>query len=168
MSRLTRFALPVLLAAQLAACAAPSGEFPSLAIRDAERVKVTAAPVDPVPAAPPAPELADPGDAGEWLERAQAAHREFQQALPAASSKITAGQGAAPGTDRWADAQIALAALQTARSRLNVAVAELDRLYVAALTSGQLPGAIETARSESVALLDNETAQIDSLSAGLR
>ena len=167
MPHFARHTLPLPLIALLAACAAPQGEFPSLAIREAERISGSAEPARPDPAPRPSLQVADSANAEDWLSSAKAAHADFLAALPAARSRIAAGRGANAGSDRWAEAQIALAGLQTARSRVNVAVTELDRLYVAALTEGLLPGAIEGARSESLSLLAEEDGQIAALSAGL-
>ena len=156
-------ALPVLLAG----CAAPTGEFPSLAIRDAERVSGTMEPPAPPPAPPP-PVLADAGGVDALLAAARAAHADFTAALPAARTRVSAGAGAAPGSDNWAAAQIALAELQSGRSRVSVPMADLDRMYVAALSEGLVPGAIGTAREEVDALLAAEDAAISALSAQLR
>lgn len=116
-------------AALVAACAS-TGDFPSLAQRPAERVEGTFAP-DTAEAAPPAP-MAPSADLSQRLanlERdAAAAHAEFAAATPVATR--LAGASGATGSDSWAAAQVALADLDSLRSRAAIALAELDVLWV--------------------------------------
>ncbi len=118
----------------LPGCAAASGDYPSLAIRDAERPRGTIeAPEPPVPAIPVPPRITS----ADVLERAAslrsdavAAHQRFLAAAPAARRAVSAGAGAAPASDAWARAQVALADLETHRSLTAVPLADLDALLV--------------------------------------
>ena len=117
----------------LSACASP-GEYPSLARRDAERIGGSAEPATPEPQMPSVP--ADP-DAGllarlEAIEvRARAADARLRQQHPRAESLVTAASGAAPGSEAWSVATVALSGLESARSDAMLALAEVDGLHAA-------------------------------------
>ena len=161
--RLAPIAALALLAAGCAS--APEGKYPSLMIRDAERVS-GAIEVEPyVPPAPPADTLAS---AGEAAARARAAHAEFMAALPAARSRVGAARGGGTGSDAWSIAQVAVANLEGARGEALVALADLDALYVATSTEGQAVAPVQDERGEIAALIEQETAIIDELLAALR
>lgn len=131
--------LPVLLAPfVLAACASPASDYPSLAIRDVERVSGQMEAAPPAYAPPPTPPAV--GDRLEALaQQADAAHRTFLAESPAARRQVEAARGAERGSEGWARAQVAIAALESARSRAMIALADLDRIYVdAALEQSEL------------------------------
>ncbi|MEZ5734887.1 MAG: hypothetical protein R3E09_03620 [Novosphingobium sp.] len=127
------FLLPPLLALTLTACAS-SGEYPSLARRDAERITGAAQPVAPQT---PLPELGAPPSAqldarlDNLIERADAAHQRFIAARPRTEQLVAAARGAAVASESWSVASIALADLGTQRSDAMIALAELDQLYAA-------------------------------------
>lgn len=129
---LTRLLVPVLLATTLlAGCNNDRGRYPSLARRPAERSFA----VPPAPAsAPDAPQAPDDGTllarADALVAAAQEADKRFAASAATAAPRITAGRGAARGSDPWARAQIALAELESARSRATIALADFDRLLV--------------------------------------
>ena len=110
----------------LAACASPAGHFPSLDMREGERVSGTIA----APAAPPlAPSPASAGDLASLAVTAQASHAAFSEALPQARALVAAAQAG----DGWSAAQVAIADLEAHRSALMIALADLDRLLVDAV-----------------------------------
>ena len=153
-------ALPALLL--VAGCAsAPDGEYPSLAIRDAERVEGSLEPVDAEPYVVPTAPAERVADAAGLLAAAREAHAAFEAALPSAQRVIRAGGGAGPGADSWGRAQVALADLESHRSRLMISLADLDRLYLATETEGLAPGGIAEARDSVIAMMDQETAVIE-------
>ena len=158
---------PVLAITLLAAgCAsAPEGEYPSLMIRDAERVSGGIA-VEPY--VPPAPSAGTIASAGEAAARARAAHAEFMAALPAARNRVNAARGGGTGSDAWSAAQVAVANLEGARGEALVALADLDALYVETSNDGQAIAPVQDERAEIVALIEQETAAIDGLLAALR
>ena len=148
----------------LAACAS-AGDYPSLAQRPAERVEGTFAPgaAETEPAPPPAPS-ADLVVRLENLRReALARHREFTAALPAAQ-RLAAAAGST-GSDSWASAQVALADLDSLRSRAAVSLADLDTLWVDATLDGGAREAIGATRSEVESLVRQEDEALASLRA---
>ena len=165
---IVRIALPPALAvsAMLASCAgAPEGAYPSLAIRDIERVSGTLAAPEPLPAPEPPATLLRLDD---LTDQASAAHARFLEAAPAAG-RLTQEAGAV-GTEGWARGQVALADLQAIRSQAMIALADLDRLYVDAVTAsgGGAVQPIATARDSVGAMVAEEDRVIATLAAGLR
>lgn len=156
---------PLLLAAPLAACAAGSGNYPSLAIRDAERVEgsfESAAPVDtPPPPAPPSADLL--GRLSQLQAEATSAHQAFLEAAPGARQAVAAARGAAVESNAYADAQIALADLDSHRSRAAVALGDLDLLFAEAALAFELRAPIAEVRSEVAALIAQEDAVLAEL-----
>lgn len=147
------------LAVLLSACASDTVNYPSLARRDVERAAATSA---PSPAPPPAPVAEGPDPAlsarlAGMVAAAREAHRRFAEARERAERSIAAGTGAAPGSEAWATASIALAGLESARSDAMIALADLDALYAEARVSGSgNPGAIASARDEVGTLIGEE------------
>ena len=172
--------LPALLAILLPACTS-SGDFPSLARRDAERIKGTADPV----AAEPSPSESPPSPPGAALaarlerlvDQARDAHRRFAERQPRGEQMVAAGRASAPGSEAWALATIALADLEGARSEAMIALADLDQIYAAEQigsteTTGSAPQtasgdglAIAAARDQVVALVAEEDAVLAALKA---
>lgn len=131
-----RVAAPLAALLALSACNADRSRFPSLAIRPAERAYGTAP--APTPAASPVT-AASTGAAADLAERvavlretAMAAHSRFAAQRGAATALIGAAKGAAPGTEAWSRAAVALAGLTSARGEGLVALSDLDRLLIAA------------------------------------
>ena len=156
---LLSLAAPSLL---LGGCAAgPAGDYPSLAIRDAERITGTLSVPQPYVGAPPSAAILGQLDALE--SEADAAHAAFLAEAPRASSIVSAARGAEIGSEAWANAEVALASLTTARSRTMVALADLDRLYVSAAVEGGALDAIASVRDEVQAQVAAENATIAAL-----
>nr|WP_166180815.1 hypothetical protein [Altererythrobacter segetis] len=159
--------LPVLtLIAALAACASAQSEYPSLAIRPAERATGT---MQPVPVEPVLTPLAQPtlDRVSQLAADARAAHQAFVGQVAGARAAITGGRGAAVGEDAWARAEAALADVRAARSKTMVPLADLDRLYVDAAIYGEATDRIGAARDEVEGLLTSEDRTVDELSANL-
>lgn len=155
---------------------APRSDFPSLARRPAEDVYAAARGPQPVPQPASAPQ---PGVSEGLPERlaalraiAREAHASFIARQPAATRAVSAGAGAAKGTEAWSVASVAVAGLESARSRVGVPLADLDRLEVDA-SNRAADGAeadfkaVRETRAEVEALADQETQAIDSLLARL-
>lgn len=142
-------AITIILGSMTSACAGDSGRYPSLAIRDVERVQGTAQPVEPEET--PAPEVPSQ-DLVARLEQLKAdagrAHKDFMAAAPAAERLVNAAGGAAVASDAWVSAQVAIANLESTRSRLLVALAELDSLHVSAELEGGARTTISAARDQ--------------------
>ncbi|HTN13667.1 MAG TPA: hypothetical protein VL094_02550 [Sphingomonadaceae bacterium] len=155
--------LPLAAALALAGCATDDGVYPSLSIRDAERVSGV---FDPVEAEPfvPAPQGAETlGRIGKLRADAQASHTRFLSAAEKARSPVAAARSAQPGADAWSVAQVALADLAGIRSESMISLAELDLLYVDAQTEGQELAEIESARADVDRLATEEDRLLDSL-----
>ena len=161
-----RFVFPALWASLiLGGCASTGASYPSLAIRDAERVEGSMDAPDGALALPsPAALSGVMLQRVEQLEgRASSAHRRFQQAAPAAQRSANSARGAAVTTNAWADAQIALGDLDTIRSQTAIALADLDLMFVDATLDYQERGAIGEARErvlEMVRAQDRTLAQL--------
>lgn len=153
--------LPALVA--LAGCASPNGAYPSLAVRESERVVgVMAVPTAPSYAAP----AADPAalaDSERLLAQAQAAHQAFLKTAPTARSAVNAAQGSARDSDRWASAQVAIADLEASRAQLMIALADLDRLTIDAAVAGTQFSDLASKRDDIAQLSDSQTQLITSM-----
>ena len=139
----------------LGGCASTGGSYPSLAIRDAERVEGSMTAPDGAAALPPPAALS-----GSVLQRvaqlesaASTAHRSFQQATPAAQRAANGARGAAVTTNAWGDAQVALSGLDAIRSQTAIALADLDLLFVDATLDYQQRGVIGEARERVLELV---------------
>lgn len=155
---------PIALAA-LAACSTAPGDYPSLAIRDAERVSGTLQPPEPyVPPPPPAPVL---DRVAQLRSEAASAHGAFLNEAPGARRTVSSARGSGVGSESWAQAQVALAGLEAARSRAMVALADLDRLYVDAAVEAMELEQIGAAREEVSGMVEAENAVIAELAAAL-
>jgi hypothetical protein len=156
---------PLALAA-LAACSTAPGDYPSLAIRDAERITGTIPAPEPyVPPPTPAPVL---DRLAQLTGEAASAHRGFLDQAPGVRSTVSAARGAGVGSESWAQAQVALAGLEGARSRAMIALADLDRLYVDAAVEAMETERIAAAREEVIGMVEAEDAVIAELAAVLR
>ena len=147
-------------AMSLAACAASDDRYPSLDIRPAERVTGTFEPVDADPTPAPAPTASADliGRLAALRSQATEAHADFRSAAPRARGLAAAASGSATGSDAWADAQVALADLDSARSNAAIALGDLDILYVDATVDAQARSEILAAREEVIALIRDEDA----------
>lgn len=134
-----RAALPATLGAALllAGCAKDQELYPSLAIRDQERVTGVANPVAPalLPPAAQAPQAS--GNLAKYRADAADAHRRLLAAADAARGPVAAAQGAEMGGDAWSAAAVAVGNLEAIRSETMIALAEIDLLYIAAQTEGR-------------------------------
>jgi hypothetical protein len=165
-----RRALPsvLLCALALGACAGDKQGYPSLSIRPAERVSATYTPAAPAPEpAPPAPSAGALGQAAKLRADAADANRRFEAAAQAAQAPVNAARGAAPGSEQWSVAQVALADAEARHNETVAALASLDSIQVAAQTEGSALGDIETAVAEVSALADAESRRLDTLMAAI-
>ena len=147
--------------ALLAACKTPPGEYPSLAIRPAERATGTLYPVKPYIPPPTPPAVSD--RLAQLSAQVASAHAGFERQVPAARAAVNAAHGSAPGADAWSVAQVALAGLESARSQAMIALADFDRLYVDAATQGGELTRIGAARDAANARVSEENATINAL-----
>jgi hypothetical protein len=164
-----RACLIAALGCSLGACATtPPDEYPSLAIRDAERVAGTMQPVAPEPYVPP-PTPAAVVDRLEQLSRdASSAHEAFLAEVPRARRTVAGARGAQPGAESWSVAQVAVAGLESSRSRAMIALADLDRLYVDAAVGGEELTRIDAVRERVATQVAEQDATIAGLLGELR
>lgn len=152
--------LASILALGLSACASTAGKYPSLAIRDAERVQGTFEPdaAPPPQPAPPPPSAALVSRLAELVDQASRAHRAFTAAVPGAQRAVAAAGGT--GSDSWASAQVALADLDASRSKAAVPLGELDTLFIDATLAAENRDAIAAARDQVIAMIGDEDAAL--------
>lgn len=148
-STLTLLALPLLLAG----CATPEGSYPSLAIRDGERMTGMMQPVEVRPEAPPATPGAVLDRLTQLAGQAQQAHSAFMAEEAKARQAIVRGLALETGSDGRAAGEVALASLEASRNTALIALADLDRLYADAVTNGDESVRIEAVRNEVLALI---------------
>ena len=167
-NRLAAVALPFASLALLAGCAGNSGRYPSLAIRDFERVEGQFAVDGGIPAlpAPAPPGLATIAQVGSLLEEAGQAHRNFLDSVSETERLLAASRGLGPESNAWAEGQIALAVLQTRRALLVTRLADLDLLMADASLAYEQLGEIAAARSAVEALTAEEDRILDRLISG--
>jgi len=163
-----RFNRALLLLPLLAACATPDEEYPSLAIRDAERATGVFEPVVAAPYVPPPTPAAVLDRLDQLAVDAASAHRAFLAEAPAASRTIQAASGAEFGSDSWAAASVALAGLESNRSKAMIALADLDRLMVDAGVEGGELTRIVAVRDTVTAQVNEENLTIEGLARNLR
>ncbi|MEZ5680041.1 MAG: hypothetical protein R3E14_01970 [Erythrobacter sp.] len=164
---------PALLATLLAGCSSTGTEgYPSLAIRDVERVEGSFEPVSTQRLDVPAVEVDLTGGMEARLAalvgQASEAHGQFKAAQPEAERIVAAAGDAAIGSDSWAAAQVALADLDSARSIAAIALGDLDIIQGAAEVQAEDTSAIDAAREQVVTLISEEDAVLVRLRARIR
>ncbi|MFC3102229.1 hypothetical protein [Altererythrobacter lauratis] len=145
----------------LGGCARSEG-YPSLSIRDSERVTgvidAAAAAFTPAPATP-----ATLAQLDTLAASARAAHQRFLAAQPTTERLVAGARGSAAGTEGWARAQVAIANLESLRSDTMIALADIDRLHVDAHTGGGDIAETGAALAEINTLVDQQDAVIAAL-----
>lgn len=146
--------------------------FPSLAKRPSETRDRT----------PPAPQVVVPAAADPQLvaqvdtlaRQAESGEAAFRRQLDHGRSAVAAAGAAAPSSEAWVQAQIALSALDNARYDSVAALAGLDTLHVdrqdnvdAARVAADL-AAIDPARSRTLAMVDAQNDMLDGLRRDLK
>lgn len=160
--------LAPMLASALAGCSSTATEgYPSLAIRDVERVQGSFEPVPTQKLDVPEVEVDLAGGLDARLSalvaQARSAHADFLSSRPGAERLVAAASGAAIGSDNWAAAQIALADLDSARSVAAVALGDLDIIHAAAEVQAEDTGAIDEARNRVLTIIGEEDAALQRL-----
>lgn len=165
--RFNRVCFIAALAGPLAACATPSEEYPSLAIRDVERAAAMP-PAPPVAYVPPAPPAATLERVDQLAGEAASAHRTFLAEAPRVRNTVAAARGAEPGAESWSVAQVAVAGLQASRSKAMIALADIDRIYVDAALEGLALERIALARDQVQTQVEEQDATIGTMLGSLR
>ena len=171
MSPIARFALTGSLACLLGACAGQKGDYPSLAIRDAERVEGQFDTGERARLDVPPVEVDLTGGLEARLaglvDQAERAHAEFLALEPRVASLVAAAGSRDVASNAWAAAQVALAELDSARSRAAIPLGDLDTLYTAANVAAEDVAAIEAARREVISLIERQDAVLAELRGNL-
>jgi len=127
------FAVLPLLAAigLLGACAGGSDRYPSLSLRDFERVQGSyAAPDSAAAVLRPAPlGVTQVEEIGKALEEASARHTRFLAHAETARPIVADAAGTGPEDKRWGLAQVEIAELDSRRAGTAALLADLDQLY---------------------------------------
>lgn len=165
--RFNRVCFIAALASSLGACATPSDEYPSLAIRDVERAAALP-PAEPVAYVPPAPPAATLDRLDQLAADAASANQAFLAEAPRTRSAVAAARGAEPGAESWSVAQVAVAGLQASRSKAMIVLADLDRIYVDAAVEGLALERIAATRDRVAAQVEEQDATIGTMLGGLR
>lgn len=164
---------PAFIALALAGCASTgTGGYPSLAVRDVERVQGNFEPVPTQQLDVPAVEVDLSGGLearlAALLTQARDAHAAFIAAQPAAERLVAAAGGSDVGSDSWAAAQVALADLDSARSIAAIALGDLDIIHAAASVQAGNAVGIDAARGQVIALVSEEDAVLERLRSRVR
>lgn len=136
------------LAALLGGCATKADDrFPSLAKRPIEEMGLTRIPdaIEPPPAAPA--DSALNSQIAELRGQASQGQSRFNAELGATRARVSAARGAAPASDAWMEAQMAISGLEAARRPSVEALASLDQLSVARQNQGERAGEGELAQA---------------------
>jgi hypothetical protein len=149
----------------LSACASgPAEEYPSLAIRDAERLSGT---LEVEPYTPPLPAPAILASLEELTQTARAAHADFVEALPGVRRIVSAASSSPVGSEAWSNAQVAVGSLELRRSAAMIALAELDQIYVETSINGEALAPVEAVQEQVASLVAQQDAVINELVAAL-
>lgn len=150
----------------IAACAADPTVYPSLAPRAIEKLGFE----EPAPP-PPAPAQPDPTldvRIATIVGKRTTAAQEFDRAAQVAVTKARAAKGAKVGSDRWIDAQTAIAELDALRGATADAIGALEDLAAQrALALKPAYPPLDRALADARAASQAQTARIDALAGSL-
>jgi len=148
--------------ALLGACTGSGDKYPSLAVRDAERITGTFAPA-PTPEQEPVAPVADRATLVEIVKMAQSAYEQFVEAAPGTLRTVRAAKGMGPESNQWSRAQVALADLETYRSTTMIALADLDTLAAQAGVTFAPEDDLKAAQSQVAGWLAEQDELLDNL-----
>jgi hypothetical protein len=151
----------------VAGCATDSELYPSLSIRDEERITGVFEPVEPEPYIPTPPNADTLGRIAQLKSNAMDSHGRLLELAERARGPVAAARGAALDSDAWAIASIAIANVEAQRSETLLAVAELDLIYVRTHEVAGEVGDISSALNEVSLILLEEERLIDAFHASL-
>lgn len=147
----------------LAACAAPTRPYPTLAPRAAEAIDPRVPVEKPVIVNEPGPTLR--GQLANLISEARAGDAAFSAAVSAAE-RASSGAGG-PGSESWVQGQQALSAAQAARARTTRAMGDIDAIAAASLqtTGGMQAGDLIAVQEAAAAVADIDRRQAERLKA---
>lgn len=155
-SKFHQFSCGALAFALLSGCAGDSGQYPSLAIRDAERVVGQYVPASADDAASPVQPIASQQDIAQLVEQAAESHRAFLAAQSSTSRLVSGARGTGADSDARAQALVALADLTSKRSNTAIALADIDLLAAKGSTEFASSSDLSAAQTLVVDLVDQQ------------
>ncbi|UAB79515.1 hypothetical protein INR77_07615 [Erythrobacter sp. SCSIO 43205] len=156
------FAIAGLGGLLLGACASADGRYPSLAVRDAERMTGQFAPA--APEQPAVPEIVSPQDVSDLVALAYETQEKFGALRPTAARLAQSAGGTGVESDRRSQALVAVAELTSLRGQTALVLARLDALEAEARTTFAPVQAIATGQAQTATLLQQQDEVLDSLS----
>lgn len=145
----------------LSGCASADDRYPSLAVRDAERVQDTLE-----PALSDQPEVIGQSNLDALVapvDRAQEAHAQFTAMEGQVRSLVFASRGIGPEDDRRAQALAGFAQLTSLRAKTALALSDLDLLELKAATGFKRTQEIREFQSTILKLIEQQDKTLDSL-----
>lgn len=155
-----------LAASALSACAGNADQYPSLALRDAERVKGQFSPSPPDNTAPTY--SVSSARIEDALAHARASHRQFMGSEPKVANLALNAKGRDIGDNSHSRALIAVADLTALRSETVSALADLDRLEAQGKTLFAPTEAVKSAQAEVARLIDVQNTALNALTRELQ
>lgn len=139
----------------LVGCVGSGDKYPSLAVRDAERV---------TGAFNPAPTEAEPIQIDPALlaglpaieARAQRSYDAFLAAVPRVEAAVQAARGRSQTSNQWAAAQVSLSDLDAQRSQTAIALADVDQIYAEASSDLAMAPEIAELRAKIATQISSE------------
>ena len=162
MGRFRNFAA-ICASALLAACAGDADRYPSLAIRDAERVSGVFGPVAAPPAVAPIVKPPSTGDLAQFLATANESHQRFLQASERTRSLVSSAAERGIDTNVRQEALVALADLSTMRSDTATTLGDLDLMEAEAGIAFADTTQLISVRQQLVEMIAKQDATLDEL-----
>lgn len=159
-------AVGLCVALLLAACAGDPDRYPSLAMRDFERVQGQFA-APPAEAPQPVAPVATEAEIGQLVAKAESAFSEFQAAQPGARQAIDAGRGRASDSLAYTEALLELAQLSSLRSNTALVLGEIDLLAMQASTQFAPEDEIKAAQAQVLEFIAQQDATLNDLERAL-
>lgn len=129
----------------LQACSTREG-YPSIDIRDSERVSMTMATPGSDGFTPAPMPAATIENLDQLVASASSANERFAAASAKVEDSVGRAAGAAIGSEEWAVAQVEIAGLESLRSDTMLALAGIDQIFVGSVINGEEFKAAERAR----------------------
>ena len=160
--KIHQFVVAVATCAFLAGCAGSSDQYPSLAIRDAERVSGQFSPSPPTEEIGPVREFSTQEISG-LVAAAQESHQAFLDAQLVTGRLVSVARGSGAESEARALALVALADLSTKRSNTAIALADLDLLAAKAATELLSSEQLATAQTTVLELVNRQDSTLAQL-----
>ncbi|MEM6909861.1 MAG: hypothetical protein AAF494_14410 [Pseudomonadota bacterium] len=157
-------AISSLLAMSLVACAGDSERYPSLAVRDVERLNgefSTSAPAS-MPAELPEP-ISQTRSVDALMASAEISHAKFMAAVPNARAMLNRAQSSAGNQQPNPDTLVALSKLAALRGETAIALSELDLLAADTAMRFETASQVEAARMQVLTFVSEQDRTLNRL-----